>query len=138
MDPGDDLAERTLPRPILTAQRVAGARRDLERDVGERLRAGKSLADALEPDGGDAHCLPAGAAVAGSALEADAGAPEAAGSARYFGSTSVKPHDFSCRAQSPRFSFDTRTSSIGMTGFAGDLLSWILSKIVRTPTSPHR
>jgi hypothetical protein len=55
MDPGDDLAEGALSRAVLAAQRVAGARRDLERDVGERLRAGKALADSFEPDGRVAH-----------------------------------------------------------------------------------
>jgi ferredoxin-NADP reductase len=50
VNPCDDLAERALPRPVLAAQRVARPSGDLERDVAERLRAGKPLADLVELD----------------------------------------------------------------------------------------
>ena len=116
----DDFAERALPRPVLAAERVTGPCGDLERDVGERLRAGKALADAVEPDRRLGHCFVAD------------------GSARYLGSTSVNPHSFSWRAQSPRFAFVTGTSSIGMIGFVGCLLSCTFSNSVVMPVCPHR
>src|SRR6185436_6439306 len=120
MDPRDDLAERALPRPVLAAEGMTGAGGDLERDVGERLGAGEALADAVESDRRLGHCF------------------GAAGSARYLGSTSVNPHSFSWRAQSPRFAFVTWTSSIGMIGFAGCLLSCTFSNSVVMPVCPHR
>src|SRR6202023_3000205 len=48
VDARQQLAERALPRSVLSAQRVAGAARDLEADVAERAHAWKALADPAE------------------------------------------------------------------------------------------
>jgi hypothetical protein len=63
VDAGEDLSERALAGAVLAAEGVAGARRDLERDVAERLHAGKALRDALEPYRGLVHASAARAQV---------------------------------------------------------------------------
>src|SRR3990170_8620403 len=52
VDPGDDLDERGLARPVLAHERVDLAGPDREMDVLERLDAGELLADALELEQG--------------------------------------------------------------------------------------
>ena len=91
MDAGQDFSKRALPGAILAAERVAGTRRDVEADALERARPRKPLRDGLEADGWHRH-----------------------GIFKYASGTSVKPQVFSWRAHVPRFSFDTRTSSMGM------------------------
>src|ERR1043166_5299479 len=107
----EDLAEGTLAGPVLTTERVARALGNVERYAVERLDADEALRDLVESDG---ECL-------GHFID------------KYLGSTSVKPHAFNCRAQSPRFAFVTRTSSIGMI-CGTSFLKCTLSTIVFTPS----
>ena len=54
INPRQDLAERALAGPVLAAERVARASRDIEADILQRLDAGEALADAPELDEGSA------------------------------------------------------------------------------------
>ena len=55
IDAGENFSERALAGAVFAAERVARAGGDAERHVVERLHAGESLGDSLEPDGGSAH-----------------------------------------------------------------------------------
>ena len=125
-DAGEDLPERALAGAVLAAERVAGARSDLERDVVERDDARKALGDVV-----DSHGL--------SRLETARRRSRATSlEARYFmfryaSGTSVKPQSRSWRAHVPRLSFVTRTRSIGMI-CGTSCLSCTLSKMRCTDT----
>src|SRR5436190_1358882 len=56
---------------------------------------------------------------------------------RYLSGTSVKPQSFNCRAHVPRFSFVTRTRSIGMI-WGTSFFKCTLSTIFSTDTFPQR
>ena len=51
----EDLAEGALARPVFTTQCVTRGHGNVERYAGERLHAGKALADFLESNGGLGH-----------------------------------------------------------------------------------
>ena len=52
VNPRQQLSECALARAVFTAERMAGSRRNLERDAIERDDAGKALGDAVESDRG--------------------------------------------------------------------------------------
>src|SRR5690606_33417814 len=55
LDPREDLTQRALPRAVLAADCMAGARGDLERHVIERYDTGEASGDSLEADGRRCH-----------------------------------------------------------------------------------
>ena len=55
LEPRENPAEGALPRPIFATQGVARSLGNVERHVGERLHAGKALADVVEAYGGPGH-----------------------------------------------------------------------------------
>jgi hypothetical protein len=52
VNPRQQLSECAFARAVFTAERMAGSRRNLERDAIERDDAGKTLGDAVETDCG--------------------------------------------------------------------------------------
>ena len=116
VDARQDLAERALARAVLAAQRVARSGGDVEADVLSATHAREALADVPEADERTVQRDDSASACSLAASGTSSG-------------TSVKPQSCSWRAQVPRLSFVTRTSSIGMIS-GTSFLKWTLSKIL--------